>query len=122
MTAREKITIFGITELKLSSKNIENSEVEAEILSQTETRLDKKGDREMDILQKFNIQALIYKEIQLLKPPNRPQRSENTQEEPTYVNMTRLIGELKKALTEYTGSQSKFADIIDIIRQINDGQ
>ena len=80
------------------------------------------GDREMDILQKFSIQALIYREIQLLKPHNRPQRSEEIQEQPPEVNMTKLRGELKKALTEYTGSQTKFADIMDVIKQINDGQ
>ena len=36
--------------------------------------------------------------------------------------MTKLRGELKKALTEYTGSQTKFVDIMDVIKQINDGQ
>ena len=75
-----------------------------------------KGDREMDILQKFSIQALIYKEVELLKPPNRPQRSAGSTSSAPPVNMTKLRAELKKSVSEFNGSQGKFTDMMDIIK------
>ena len=77
------MSIFGITELKLGSLALSHISVidrrsEAVRVSQSGVKLDREEDREMDILQKFAIQATIYKEVELLRPENRAQRIAST--------------------------------------------
>ena len=85
MTSRDNMSIFGIMEMKIGSTALSNfssvdrrSSVSEVRVSQTGVRVDREEDREMDILQKFNIQATIFKEVELLKPENRAQRTAST--------------------------------------------
>ena len=83
MTARENMSIFGITELKLDSTALPHISAKDRSndtagVSQSGVMLDREEDLEMDILQKFAIQAIIYKEVELLKPENRAQRIAST--------------------------------------------
>ena len=70
------MSIFGITELKLDSTALPHISAKDRSndtagVSQSGVMLDREEDLEMDILQKFAIQATIYKEVELLKPENR---------------------------------------------------
>ena len=99
------MSIFGIMEMKIGSTALSNfssidrrSSVSEVRVSQTGVRIDREEDREMDILQKFNIQATIFKEVELLKPENRAQRTASTNQNASESDLQNIQGQLSTAL------------------------